>query len=183
MKRNIFASLTCLVTLTLAGCVYEMDEPQAESSAAANRESVDVQSAKILELFSGKSFEAPYGIRVSIPMPAAGKCSYAAAVKSKTDVQYTVPVKKFAGIGQESGSLHFENGMTVSWSRDTYMKLKEQTPEARDTSASIFQVTRKSFESLISRDDGLRSVIASMGVNLVEPYFVTSHECLSPLGR
>lgn len=169
------------MVLALAGCTYETGE--VEQTPSATSASIKANAQEILDLLRGKKPEPPFGIRASTPMPTTGRCSYAAAVKSNTDIQYTVPVIWFAGIGKDAGMVHVERGVTVSWPHDVYLKLKAATPDVRDTSASIFQVTRESFESLVSRSPVLKSVVSQMGVDALAPYFVTSYECLSPFRK
>lgn len=181
MKRGLFVLLMC--AFVLSGCAYEMEEvPHATTTPAVNK-ATEADVRQLLDLLHGKKPEPPAGIRASQPMPATGKCSYAAAVISRTDIQYTSPVKRVAGIGRDTAVIHGERGITVSWPQEIYMKLKAATPEVRETDAAIFEITRKSFESLVSRDGLLQAIVEQLGIDRLAPYTVTSYECLPPLGR
>jgi hypothetical protein len=160
-----------------------MDEAPRVSTPTTTHKANDADMQKILDLLRGVKPEPPPGIRASQPMPTTGQCSYAAAVVSHTDIQYTSPVKRVAGIGRDTAIVHGERGVTVSWPKDIYLKLKAATPEVRDTDAAIFEITRRSFESLVPRDGLLQSVVQRLGIDMLAPYTVTSYDCLPPLGQ
>lgn len=181
MKQRFLLAWVCMFGVMLAGCAYDYDEPQpplATSSAESTARSANAQ--EILDLLRGKKPEPPFGIRASSPMPTTGVCSYLAAGKSNTDIRYTVPIVLFIGAGKDVGMVHVERGITVSWPHDIYLQLKAATPEVRDSSVLIFQVTRESFESLVPQSATLKSVVSQMGIDSFQSYFVTSYKCLSP---
>lgn len=181
MSRKILSVTVCVALMSLVGCTYESDWPAANDATPTSSVAAPVSTFTLQEPLKVQEYVAG-GMQASPPLPASGECSFSEAAKWPiASTVYLGPTYAVPSLASDVGRMHFENSMTVSLSESTYQRLKALTPGVANTPAAIFKISRRSFESLLQNNAGLKYLLVHYGLPTPQTFFVTSYRCI-PLG-